>query len=139
MHLTEHAHLFYNNLMFSLNSLRLCEASFRAAVKTNCPCLVTCFLKLQTAPRLLPSHPPNLHCQLCGGGVSRAIRCTGGHSRASRRHKMPIRRQAPSHPPAISAGIMQLLVTTQVPFSPSFSKMRVSILELGAMKSPSDG
>ncbi|MBA3874005.1 MAG: hypothetical protein H0X30_33140 [Anaerolineae bacterium] len=41
-----------------------------------------------------------------GGGISRAIRCTGGKSRASRHTKVSIRRITLSHPPAISAEVL---------------------------------
>ncbi|MBA3870944.1 MAG: hypothetical protein H0X30_17515 [Anaerolineae bacterium] len=59
--------------------------------------------------RLSPVHPLQRHCQLCGGGYTRASRCTGGISRASRHAKMSIQRIAPSHPPAISAEKMQIV------------------------------
>ncbi len=47
-----------------------------------------------------PTHPPQ-SCQFSGS------------QRASRRHKMPIQRRAPSHPPAISAEIMQMMQNVQ--------------------------
>ena len=51
--------------------------------------------------------PAALAVPIGGGGVSRANRCTGGNSRACRRHKMPIRRLPPVHPPAISAEVLR--------------------------------
>ncbi|MBA3868437.1 MAG: hypothetical protein H0X30_04735 [Anaerolineae bacterium] len=59
--------------------------------------------------RITPVHPLQRYRQKCSGGFSRAIRCTGGNSRASRRHKMSFRRIAPSQPPAMSAGMMQIM------------------------------
>jgi hypothetical protein len=42
--------------------------------------------------------------QKCSGGIDRAIRCTGGHSRAIHHAVVTIRRLAPSFSPLISAG-----------------------------------
>ncbi|MBA3868731.1 MAG: hypothetical protein H0X30_06230 [Anaerolineae bacterium] len=59
--------------------------------------------------RITPVYPLQQQPQKCSGGFSRAIRCTGGNSRASRRYKMSFRRIAPSLPPDMSAGIMQII------------------------------
>ncbi|MBA3871912.1 MAG: hypothetical protein H0X30_22425 [Anaerolineae bacterium] len=48
-------------------------------------------------------------CQIGGGGIEGANRCTGGISRANRRTIVSIRRIAPVHPPAISADNVQNL------------------------------
>jgi len=48
-----------------------------------------------------------------GGGISRAIRHFSAISRATHRHKMPIRRLTPSHPPAISAEVLQFVQQMQ--------------------------